>query len=383
MAEFHARQAQPGDGNAVGTYSSATPTTQSATSSSVRHLGSDPATRAGNAAISTTLEEPLLEHDEPKRCPRSRSAVPRPLCGQPIYAETYGYDAHGNMTAMPHLTLMEWDFKRPVEGDLAAGGDDRNAGDDVVRLRRRRPARAQGDGRRTGASQGERIYLGGFEIYRDTTAAVQLPLERETLHVMDDKQRIALVETRTQGNDRARRRSSFAISSATTSARRCSSSMRGADHFLRGDTPFGTTSYQAVRSQTERRSATATRAWSATRRAGSTITARATTRRGSDDGRPPIRWASRTAQICMSMFAIARLGLLIPLERVRPTEECTPTATRRYPSTVPQSTLEQQPASEKKEPRLGGRQCHSSRGCFQPTKSRVGCRGESTCIWSL
>ena len=26
-------------------------------------------------------------------------------------------------------------------------------------------------------------------------------LERETLHVMDDKQRIALVETRTQGND--------------------------------------------------------------------------------------------------------------------------------------------------------------------------------------
>lgn len=28
-----------------------------------------------------------------------------------------------------------------------------------------------------------------------------LQLERQTLHVMDNKQRIALVETRTQGND--------------------------------------------------------------------------------------------------------------------------------------------------------------------------------------
>lgn len=28
-----------------------------------------------------------------------------------------------------------------------------------------------------------------------------MTLERETLHVMDDKQRIALVETRTHGND--------------------------------------------------------------------------------------------------------------------------------------------------------------------------------------
>ena len=24
--------------------------------------------------------------------------------------EAYTYDAHGNMTAMPHLTLMQWDF---------------------------------------------------------------------------------------------------------------------------------------------------------------------------------------------------------------------------------------------------------------------------------
>ena len=52
----------------------------------------------------------------------------------------------------------------------------------------------------------ERIYLGGFEIYRAENDGNAVTLERETLHIMDDKQRIALVETRTPGQ-RPRRRS--------------------------------------------------------------------------------------------------------------------------------------------------------------------------------
>ena len=48
----------------------------------------------------------------------------------------------------------------------------------------------------------ERIYLGGFEMYREyDNDGATVALERETLHVMDDQQRVALVETRTQGND--------------------------------------------------------------------------------------------------------------------------------------------------------------------------------------
>jgi RHS repeat-associated protein len=50
----------------------------------------------------------------------------------------------------------------------------------------------------TGQVKDEWIYLGGFEIYRKHGAK---PLVRETLHVMDDKQRIALVETRIKGDD--------------------------------------------------------------------------------------------------------------------------------------------------------------------------------------
>ncbi len=44
----------------------------------------------------------------------------------------------------------------------------------------------------------ERVYLGGFEIYREYGGdGLEVTLERETLHIMDDKQRIALVETKT------------------------------------------------------------------------------------------------------------------------------------------------------------------------------------------
>ena len=43
------------------------------------------------------------------------------------------------------------------------------------------------------------IYIEGFEIFRRHAGPIganTATLERETLHVMDDKQRIALVETR-------------------------------------------------------------------------------------------------------------------------------------------------------------------------------------------
>ena len=62
-----------------------------------------------------------------------------------------------------------------------------------------------------GTRHHERIYLGSYEIYRayPGTSAMEDPsLERETLHVMDDHYRIALVETRTidtSGHDPAPR----------------------------------------------------------------------------------------------------------------------------------------------------------------------------------
>ena len=48
----------------------------------------------------------------------------------------------------------------------------------------------------------ERIYVGDYEIYREYRAdSTTVTLERQTLHVMDDKQRIALAETRTKATN--------------------------------------------------------------------------------------------------------------------------------------------------------------------------------------
>lgn len=121
--------------------------------------------------------------------------------------EPYAHDAHGNMTSMPHLTLMQWDFKDQLSATSRQAMNVTTQPDRVPET----TFYIYGNGgqrmrkiteRQNGSRKAERIYLGGFEIYREFNAnGTNIVLERETLHVMDDKQRIALVETRTQGND--------------------------------------------------------------------------------------------------------------------------------------------------------------------------------------
>ena len=119
----------------------------------------------------------------------------------PGYGAKYTYDDHGNMTAMPHLKVMEWDFKDQLhltqQQVVNNGIGERtyyvyDAGGQRVR----KVTETQ-----NGTPKDERIYLGGFEVYRKYNGNGQtVVLERETLHVMDDKQRIALVETKTITN---------------------------------------------------------------------------------------------------------------------------------------------------------------------------------------
>jgi RHS repeat-associated protein len=100
----------------------------------------------------------------------------------------------------------------------------------------------------------ERIYLGGFEVYREYEKdGATVKLERETLHVMDDEQRIALVETRTQdqGNDPApaqltRYQLANHLGSASLELDDQAQIISYEEYY-----PYGSTSYQAARSQTE------------------------------------------------------------------------------------------------------------------------------------
>ena len=111
--------------------------------------------------------------------------------------EPYSYDAHGNMVQMPHLPLMQWDFKDEL---FATSQQVVNAGTPQTTYylydTGGKRARKITEGR-NGSKTNERFYLSGCEIYREYASGGSVALERQTLHVMDDKQRIALVETQT------------------------------------------------------------------------------------------------------------------------------------------------------------------------------------------
>ncbi|HLG77446.1 MAG TPA: hypothetical protein VKX46_13605, partial [Ktedonobacteraceae bacterium] len=120
--------------------------------------------------------------------------------------EAYQYDRHGNMTQMPHLPRMAWDFKdqlastqRQVVKDGNGTAETTYYVYDTTGQRVRKITQSS-----SGVRRQERIYLGEYEVYREYTRdGSTVTLERQTLHVMDDKHRVALVETRTRGTDRS------------------------------------------------------------------------------------------------------------------------------------------------------------------------------------
>jgi len=166
--------------------------------------------------------------------------------------ERYTYDAHGNMVRMPHLggadpgANMHWDYRDQLsQTDLGGGGTAYyvyDSGGQRVRKIWEKPA---------GLIE-ERIYFGRFEIYRRRQGTDRF--EHETLHLMDDKQRIAMVETRTldtAGTDHApeqliRYQLGNHLGSASLELDDQAQIISYEEY-----TPYGSTSYQAVRSQAE------------------------------------------------------------------------------------------------------------------------------------
>ncbi|MEG3838645.1 SpvB/TcaC N-terminal domain-containing protein [Microcoleus sp. herbarium14] len=123
-----------------------------------------------------------------------------------VKTEPYTYDAHGNMTSMPHLMLMQWNYKDELSVTSRQTVNDTPPPEKVPETtfyvydasgeRVRKVTERQ-----NGTRKNERIYLGGFEIYREFNSdGNDIKLERETLHIMDDKQRIVLVESKTITN---------------------------------------------------------------------------------------------------------------------------------------------------------------------------------------
>ena len=111
--------------------------------------------------------------------------------GQTAIDYSDNYNEHGSMKKMPHLQKMDWDFAERLShvtrGDTESYYNYDGNGERVRKV-------VEKDG-----VVETRLYLGGFEIFRKRNST-GLVLERETLHIMDDTTRIALVETLTIGS---------------------------------------------------------------------------------------------------------------------------------------------------------------------------------------
>lgn len=191
----------PTDGNAIGTYTEAYQYDAVGNFLAFIHSGSQP-----GMAWSRTYaynEASLLESGK-----MSNRLSQTTVSGSQPLVEKYSHDLHGNMTIMPQLQGMQWNFKdellttkrQAVNGSDADGalhkGECTYYVYDGGGQRRRKVTESS-----AGITIKERFYLNGYEVYREYDSGGTITLERETLHVMDDKQRVALVETRTQGSD--------------------------------------------------------------------------------------------------------------------------------------------------------------------------------------
>lgn len=189
---------QPGDGNAMGTYNETSQYDGIGNLLQLAHAGSSPAS-PGWSRTYTYAESSLLEPGKVNN--RLTKTV---VSGTAPLNEPYTYDARGNTTSMIQLQAMQWDFKDELNMTQrqAVNAADQ---DGVLHQGERTYYIYDFNGERirkvtqsaAGVKLKERFYLGTFEIYREYGAGGSISLERQTVHVMDDRQRIALIETKT------------------------------------------------------------------------------------------------------------------------------------------------------------------------------------------
>jgi RHS repeat-associated protein len=186
----------------------------------------------------------------------SATSLPGDPAGGPFSAP-YAYDAHGNMTRMPHLPALVWDEDdrlRSTTRQVVGAGTPATSYYvyDSSGLRVRKVSEGQAAAGQSARRQAERIYLGGSEVYREFAAdGTTVLLERETFHIDAEDHALAYVETRTAGNDPApvqllRYQLDNHLASAVLELGDQSDIITYEEYF-----PFGATSYQAVANQTD------------------------------------------------------------------------------------------------------------------------------------
>jgi RHS repeat-associated protein len=241
----------PGDGNAMGTYKETYAYDLAGNLEEVVHQVS-----AGTWRRPFAYAEPSLI-DPAETCNRlSATGVAADPAGGPLSAR-YEYDAHGNTVRMPHLPALRWsphDHLRSTTRQAVKSGtpETTHYGYDGGGVRLRKATDRQAPAGAAPRRRTERVYLGPVELFREYGGdGTTVTLARETLHVGLAGLEVAVVETRTAGTDpgpaqltRYRYRNHFG---STTLELDGQAAIVSYEEY----SPYGSTTYQAVRSQIE------------------------------------------------------------------------------------------------------------------------------------
>jgi RHS repeat-associated protein len=239
----------PGDGNAMGNY------TEDYTYDSVGNIleiihhgivNSNPGWRR----IFQYNKSSLIQSNTNNNCLSSTNVG--------SVTEDYDYDSNGNIISMAHLPIMKWDHHNQLK---ATSRQKVNQGAtpeityyvyDSSGRRVRKVTERQASAGQIPRRKDERIYLANFEIYRQYNGSGStVKLQRETIHVINESRRIALIDTRTKGNDGSqeqviRYQFSNHLGSASLELDAEGNVISYEEYY-----PFGSTSYHAVRADTD------------------------------------------------------------------------------------------------------------------------------------
>ena len=149
----------------------------------------------------------------------------------------YTYDVHGNMLTMPHLTSMVWDFADRLQS--AGNGTFTSYYNYDMGGNRSRKVVIKNNNRE------ERYYIGDYEIYRKYIND-ELDTERSTVHIIDDRDRFAMIETETGNNPVVRYQYNNHLGSACLELDTTAQIISYEEYH-----PYGTTSYRSGRTETE------------------------------------------------------------------------------------------------------------------------------------
>lgn len=247
LDSFHTRHVNPGDSNAMARYHERYVYDSVGNISNLRHLGKDNLHQGWTREYKYEMESPLeLGTGHMNNLLTSTTT-------QGMRAE-YTYDGSGNMLSCPTVRSMKWDWRNQlVESStqvVSNGGAPERTfySYDAGGGRIRKFVENQRGPGETALAKGQRLYLGVHEVYISYVGG-SVSKNEESLHIFDNKRRIALVETTTDsGSSRStqqliRYQYSNHQGSSTVELTELAILISYEEYF-----PFGSTSYQALSS---------------------------------------------------------------------------------------------------------------------------------------